>query len=492
MSNIVLVTMITMPGIPACMASCPEHIRVHGYIALIAQRKFKEALDLVRRDNPLPGVSGRVCTHPCEQACERRRIDEPLAIAYLKRFIADYERKNNPSMPQPAKRTRPENVAVVGSGPAGLTAAYHLVLKGYGVTVFESLPTLGGMLAAGIPPNRLPKDVVEYEVNRIKALGAEFKPGVAVGKDMSLEELSGQGYKAVFLAIGAWKGLKLRVPGEDEYAGFLDCITFLRNFNLGDKTRPGDKTCIIGGGNAAIDAARTALRLGCSDVNIVYRRSRKEMPANIMEIEAAEAEGVRIHYLASPVKILGKDGQVTGMKCIQNKLGDPDSSGRRSPVSIPDSEFVVDADTIIPAISQQPDISFLGEGHGLAISRWNSFEVDQSTLQTNKPSIFAGGDAVTGPATVIQAIAAGKKAADMIDRFLRGIELKVAEISPEQPVSLSQDEIAEVEKSARQNMPELPLEARRGNFDEVELGFDEEAAVAEAKRCLRCWTRTGK
>jgi NADPH-dependent glutamate synthase beta subunit-like oxidoreductase len=180
------------------------------------------------------------------------------------------------------------------------------------------------------------------------------------------------------------------------------------------------------------------------------------------------------------------------MECIQNKLGDPDSSGRRSPVPIPGSEFVVDADTIIPAISQQPDISFLGEGHGLAISRWNSFEVDQSTLQTNKPGIFAGGDAVTGPATVIQAIAAGKKAADMIDRFLRGVELKVAEISPEQPVSLSQDEIAEVEKSARQNMPELPLEARHGNFDEVELGFDEEAAVAEAKRCLRCWTRTGK
>jgi len=473
------------------MAACPEHVRAHGYIALIAQRKFKEALDLVRRDNPIPGISGRVCTHPCEEACERRRIDEPLAIAYLKRFIADYERKNNPHMPSPVKRTKQENVAIVGSGPAGLTAAYHLALRGYGVTVFESLPVLGGMLVAGIPPNRLPRDVVEYEINRIKALGVEMKTGVTIGEDLSFEDLSKQGYKAIFIAVGAWQGLKLRVPGEDEFEGFIDCITFLSKVNLGERKKPGDKVCIIGGGNAAIDASRTALRLGCSDVNIVYRRSRKEMPANHKEIEAAEAEGVKIHYLASPTKILGENGHVTGMECIQNRLGEPDASGRRSPVPIEGSEFIVDADTIIPAISQQPDLSFLPEGHGFSISRWNSFVVDPVTLQTNRLGIFAGGDDVTGPATVIEAIAAGKRGAEMIDRYLRGLELKAVEEKIE-PIRLTDEEIVKTERMARQKMPELPIETRKGNFDEVELGFDEEAAVAEAKRCLRCWTRVAK
>jgi NADPH-dependent glutamate synthase beta subunit-like oxidoreductase len=478
-----------MPGYPACMVACPEHVRVHGYIALIAQRKFREALQLVRRDNPIPGISGRVCTHPCEGACERKRIDEPLAIAYLKRFIADYERKNNPQMPARVNRSRAEGVAVIGSGPAGLTSAYHLVQKGYGVTVFESLPVLGGMLGAGIPPNRLPREVVEYEINRIKALGVEMKTGVTVGKDVSFEDLNNQGYKAIFLAIGAWKSLKLRVPGEDEFEGFIDCITFLRRVNLGDKSRPWEKVCIIGGGNAAIDASRTALRLGCSGVNIVYRRSRKEMPANLKEIEAAEEEGVKIHYLTSPVKILGKNSRVVGMECIRNRLGEPDSSGRRSPVPIPGSEFTVEADTIIPAISQQPDLSFLPEGHGFSISKWNSFVVDPITLQTNKIGIFAGGDAVTGPATVIEAIASGKRAADMIDRYLRGLELKIEEEKFEAPIRLTEDEIAKIEKTTRQKMPELSLEARRGNFDEVQLGFDEEGAVAEAERCLRCWTR---
>jgi len=447
-------------------------------------------LDLVRRDNPIPGISGRVCTHPCEEACERRRIDEGLAIAYLKRFIADYERKNNPHMPSPVKRSRAEKVAIVGSGPAGLTAAYHLVLRGYGVTVLESAPILGGMLVLGIPPNRLPRDVIEYEINRIKALGVEMKTGVTVGKDISFEELSQQGFKAIFIAVGAYKGLKLRVPGEDEYKGFMDCLTFLRNVNLGDRSRPGDRVCVIGGGNAAIDAARTALRLGCRDVNMVYRRSRKEMPANPKEIEEAEAEGVRIHYLASPVRILGENGQVVGMECIRNRLGEPDSSGRRSPVPIEGSEFTVEADTIIPAISQQPDLSFLPKDHGFNISKWNTFIIDPETLQTNKPGIFAGGDCVTGPATVIEAIAAGKKAAEIIDRYLRGLELKVVEEKVEPVIVLAGEEIAKSEKKTRERMPKLPLEERRLNFNEVELGYDEEAAVKEAKRCLRCWTRS--
>jgi len=475
-------------GIPACWATCPSHIRAHGYIGLIAQGKFKEALNLIRRENPLPGVTGRVCNHPCEEACQRRRVDEGIAIAYLKRFAADYERKTSPEMPSPAKRTRNEKVAIIGSGPAGLTAAYHLIIKGYGVTVFEALPVLGGMLTIGIPPYRLPRNVLRYEIDRIKALGVEMKTGVTVGKDVTFEELFSQGYGAVFLAVGAYKSMKLGVPGEDEYKGFLDCLTFLKSINMGDRKKPGDKVCIIGGGNAAVDSARTALRLGCENVTIVYRRSRQEMPANPAEVEEAETEGVKIHYLATPVRIIGKDDHITGMECIKMQLGEPDESGRRRPIPVKDSEFIVETDTVIPAISQQPDLSFLPEGHDFKITKWNTFEVEPKTLQTNKKGVFAGGDAVTGPATVVEAVATGKKAADIMDLYLRGLELKAAEEKFEPAVTLTADEILKAEKKPRQKMPKLPLKARIGNFDEVELGFDEKAAVEEANRCLKCWT----
>ncbi len=474
--------------IPACWATCPTRVRAHGYIALIAQRKFKEALALVRRENPLPGISGRVCHHPCEEACERRRVDEPLAIAYLKRFIADYELKTDPQLPSPGKQTKAERVAVVGSGPAGLTAAYHLLLKGYGVTIFEALPVVGGMLVTGIPPNRLPRRVIEYEVGRIQGLGVEIRTNVTVGRDVTFEDLTAQGYGAIFLAVGAYESLKLDIPGENEFEGFEDCLTFLQRVNLGDRRKPGEKICIIGGGNAAIDSARTALRLGCEAVTIVYRRSRREMPANPSEIEEAEAEGVTIHYLAAPLRILGQNGHVVGMECIRNMLGEPDASGRRRPMPVAGTEFTVDADAIIPAISQRPDLSFLPTDHGFAITRWNTFEVDPATLQTNKTGVFAGGDAVTGPATVIEAIAAGKKAADMIDRYLRGLELPGAQEESRPSVTLTDEEIQTIEKAPRQQMPKLPLERRRGNFEEVELGFSEDAAVAEANRCLRCWT----
>jgi NADH-quinone oxidoreductase subunit F len=391
-------------------------------------------------------------------------------------------------MPAPVVRTREELVAVVGSGPAGLTAAYHLISKGYGVTIFEALPVVGGMLVTGIPPNRLPRNVIQHEVGRIKALGVEMRTNITVGRDIAFDDLFKEGYGAIFLAVGAYNSLKLGIPGEDEFEGFLDCLTFLQRINLGDRSKPGEKVCIIGGGNAAIDSARTALRLGCETVTIVYRRSRREMPANPSEIEEAEAEGVKIHYLAAPIRILGKNGHVVGMECIRNKLGDPDASGRRRPMPVEGTEFTVDADAIIPAISQRTDLSFLPESHGFAITRWNTFEVNPKTLQTNKKGMFAGGDAVTGPATVIEAIAAGKKAAEMMDRYLRGLELMVGEEESRPIVKLTNEEIKAIEKKPRQRLPKLPLEKRVGNFDEVELGFNEEAAVAEAKRCLRCWT----
>lgn len=477
-------------GVPACWYTCPLSVRGHGYVALIAQKKFSAALNLVRRENPLPGVTGRVCHHPCESNCERRRVDEPIAIAHLKRFLADYELQHNPVLPNTLPRTHDENVAIVGSGPAGLTAAYHLVLKGFGVTIFEALSTPGGMLVRGIPPFRLPRDIIEYDINWIKALGVNLRTGITVGRDISFKELQEQGYSATFIAIGAYQGRKLRIPGEDDYKGFIDSLTFLERVNFGDHHKPGDNVCIIGGGNAAIDSARTALRLGCKNVTIVYRRSRQEMPANPAEIEEAEEEGVEIHYLASPIRILGSEDHVIGMECIRNQLGEPDASGRRRPLPIERTEFVVDADTIIPAISQSPDLTFLPDDHGFALTRWNTFEVNQNTLETNKPGIFAGGDAVTGPATVVEAMAAGKLAATMIERYLTGQQLEMDQTPQKTIATLTSQEVVDTEKAVRQLMPKRPLTSRLDNFNEVELGYTEEMAVTEARRCLRCWTLT--
>lgn len=477
-------------GVPACYAACPLHVRAHGYIALTAQRKFQNALKLIRRENPLPGVTGRVCHHPCENSCERRRVDEPLAIASLKRFLADYELHMNPAMPKPIPRIHDETVAIVGSGPAGLTAAYHLVLKGYGVTIFEAAPVPGGMLVRGIPPFRLPRSIIEYEINWIKALGVQLLTGVMIGNDLSFESLSDQGYDAIFIATGAHDGRKLRIPGENEFMGLIDSLSFLERVNLGDHHKPGDHVCVIGGGNAAIDSARTALRLGCKNVTIVYRRSRREMPAISSEVEEADEEGVEIHYLASPTQILGKEGYVTGMECIRNRLGEPDASGRRRPVPITGTEFVVDADTIIPAISQRPDLSFLPPNHGFNLTQWNTFAVNPLTLQTNKSGIFAGGDAVTGPATVIEAMAAGKKAATMIDHYLSDQPLSKTTIHAHRSQTISSftsHELDAIKKSKRQAMPKLSISSRQNTFDEVELGFTEDIAVTEAQRCLRCW-----
>ena len=474
--------------IPACMATCPVGVRAHGYIALIAQCRFREALEVVRRDNPLPGVSGRVCTHPCEESCERRNVDEPLAIAQLKRFIADYELKNNPKMPPPARRTREEKIAIIGSGPAGITAAYYLILKGYGVTVFESLPVLGGMLTSCIPPNRLPQEVVEYEINRIRALGVEMKTGITVGKNPSLENLK-KDYAVIFIAVGAYQSLKLDIPGEDDFEGVVDCVTFLRNVNLGQRNKPGERICIVGGGNAALDAARTAIRLGSREVRILYRRSRKEMPTSLKEIKAAQEEGVKILYLVSPNRIIGQNGKVTGVECVKNRLGKPDSSGRRRPVPVAGSEFTVAADCVIPAVSQQPDLSFLPDNNDFKISESNCFIVNPVTLETNKTGIFAGGDDVTGPYTVIGAMAHGRTAATKIDRYLRRLDMEDGNSISSSKITLTEAEINQVDRTTRSKMPTLPIHERKTSFNEVELGFDEEQAVSEAKRCLRCWTR---
>ncbi|MGD9032569.1 MAG: NADH-quinone oxidoreductase subunit NuoF, partial [Desulfobacteraceae bacterium] len=407
---------------PPCQSTCPMGQDVSTYTALIGQGKIEEAWDIIRKENPLPMVLGRVCPHPCESDCRRGEVDEPISICGLKRFAADSMRHKLKEI-DPASVFFPDDrVAVIGSGPAGLTVAHDLAQKGYPVTIFEQLPEPGGWLRAGIPEYRLPRDVLDDEIDAIKRLGVEIHLGVCVGKDLTFDELRSQGYKAFFMGVGAHKGLKLRVPGEDEFEGFVDATTFLKKVNLKEKKSPGRKICVIGGGNSAIDAARTSLRLGAEEVHIVYRRLREQMPANPAEIEAAIEEGIHLDFLTSPVRIIGEGGKVVGMECIRNELGEPDASGRRRPVAVEGSEFVIECDVILPAIGQEPDLSFLQEDHGFEISRWHSFVVDEKTLATNIPGFFAGGDAVTGPATVVKAIAAGHRAAVSIDCYLQGKE----------------------------------------------------------------------
>ena len=469
-----------------CTTTCPINNNAQGYIALIRQGKFKEALQLIREKNPLPSVCGRVCTRPCETECNRRDVDESIAIRALKRFVADYGLSIGEEI-MPVPRTKEEMVAIVGSGPAGLTAAYDLVKMGYGVTIFESLPVAGGMLAVGIPEYRLPKDILEREIEAIQKLGVEIKLNTHIGKGLTINALWSQGYKAIFMAVGAHRSLKLNIPGEN-LDGVYHGVSFLRDVNLGKRIKVGKKVAVIGGGNVAIDSARTALRLGAPEVFILYRRSRQEILATEEEIEGAENEGVDIHYLTAPIRILGNGGKVTAIECVRTELGEPDASGRRRPIPIEGSEFTIEADFVIPSIGQVPDPSFLPEGSKFQFGRDGTFEVDPVTLATNVPGVFAGGDAVSGPATVVEAMVAGRRVSNSIDRYLRGEDLRAGwegEFMTTTHAPLDVD-VLKVEKKPRQEVPTLPVEERVRNFKEIELGFTEDIALTEANRCLDC------
>lgn len=469
-----------------CQNACPVGIDVPSYVALIAHRRFKEALDLILEDNPFPAICGRVCTHACEFECRRGDVDKPIAIKYLKRFVSDME-LDRVNKVKPLPVTKKQKIAIIGSGPAGLTAAHDLKHLGYSVTIFESLSEVGGMMVSGIPEYRLPREVIKAEVDAILNLGVEIKTNTCVGKDISLEDLRKQ-YNAVFIAIGAHKGRKLGIYGEDRLDGIIDSVTFLRHVNLGHKTKPGSKVVVIGGGNSAIDAIRAALRLGASDVTIAYRRSRKEMPADYEEVEAAIEEGVKIHFQVAPTRIIGDGQRVTGLECIRTELGPPDSSGRRRPVPVEGSEFIIPCDVIIPAISQEPDVIELIGEEDLKLTDWNTFEVHPDTLETSLPSIFAGGDAVTGPATLIEAIAAGQRAAASIDKHFTFEKLTWNYKSTRPKRLVEQIELTdeEMESLKREKVPCQKVAKRIKTFEEVELGYTEELAVSEAKRCLRC------
>jgi NADH-quinone oxidoreductase subunit F len=471
---------------PPCQATCPTGQDASTYIALIGHGRIDKAWDIIRKENPLPMTLGRVCPHPCESTCTRGEVDKPISICALKRFAADAMRARLKEL-EPAPVYFPnDKVAVIGAGPAGLTAGFDLAHKGYPVTIFEQLPVPGGMLAAGIPEYRLPRDILNEEIDAIRRLGVEMQLGVRVGHDLRIEQLKEKGYKAFFLGIGAHKGLKLNMPGEDEFEGFQDATSFLRKINLGDKNPTGQKVAIIGGGNSAIDAARTVLRLRAKEVHILYRREREQMPANPLEIEAALDEGVKISFLISPVRILGENGRVKAIECIRNKLGEPDASGRRRPIPIEGSEFVVECDTVFPAIGQEPDLSFLNGDPQIEINRRNRLVVDKNTLTTNIPGFFAGGDVVTGPATVVQAIAAGHRAAVSIDCYLRGEDFK-GYWYPKPHLLVDRLELTEEdERLQRPSIKELPVKERIRHFQEVELCLDANTAICEARRCLRC------
>jgi len=466
---------------PPCVSRCPAHVNAQGYIALISKGKYKEALDLIKEKIPLPGVIGRICPHPCEAECTRGTLDEPLAICSLKRFTAD---RAGDELAQPEIRNSKEKVAIIGSGPGGLSAAYYLAIEGYQVTIFEALPVAGGMLYVGIPAYRLPKDILEKEIQGIRELGVEIKTNTPIGKELSLTDLSEQGYKAIFISIGAHRSLRLGIPGEDSI-GVIDGVTFLRELNLGKRARLEGHIAIIGGGDVAIDAARSALRLGAKKVSILYRRSRAEMPASDEEIEAALAEGVDIQYLVAPVEALCQDGKLVGIRCSRMELGAPDASGRRRPLPIEGSEFDITVDMLLPAIGQAPEISFI-EGSDIETTKRGTIAADPLTLATNREGIFAGGDALTGPGIAIEAIAAGSRAAVSIDRYLRGEDITEGRALDEEKPEAIAEPPGERQYKPRVKPRALSIRERRSSFREVELGLSEQMALQEAQRCLNC------
>ena len=478
-------------GTAPCKAVCPAHIPVQGYIKLASMGRYTEALELIKKENPFPAVCGRICNKACEQACTRGIVDASVAIDDIKKFIADKDLDAStrfvPKMLNQIGRPYTEKIAVIGAGPAGLSCAYYLAVKGYPVTVFEKEDKLGGMLTLGIPGFRLDKAVVNAEIDILRELGVEFKTGVEVGKDVSLPQLRAEGYKAFYLGIGASRGTKLGVPGE-ELAGVFTGIDFLRDVNLEKPVSIGKRVAVVGGGNVAIDVARTALRLGAEDVTIVYRRSRDEMPAAADEIAEAEEEGVRFMYLAAPVEVLGS-GKVSGMKVEVMELGEADAKGRRKPVGTGKFE-TLELDAVISAIGQKIDLGGISAGTGIQLSSKGAVMVDELSYQTGEPDVFAGGDVVTGPKFAIDAIAAGKEASISIHRYVHpgqtqhlGRDHRDYKPLDAKTVAVS---IGSFDTAPRQKAACGSAEEARRTFKDLRGDLTEEQIKKEVKRCLGC------
>jgi NADH-quinone oxidoreductase subunit F len=463
-----------------CQHTCPVGMDIPAYIALVRAGRIDDAYKVLKRTNPFPSVCGRVCGHTCQMKCRRGQLDEPVAIMHLKRFITDHAKR--PKI-EPCPITRKQRVAIIGAGPSGLTAALELKKRGYAVTVFEELSEAGGMLRWGIPAYRLPREELDREIHEILDTGVELRTNVRVGKDMTFETLN-KNFDMIYLAVGAQKSALLNIPGEDA-EGVLGAVEFLRDYNLGKEVKIGKHVAVIGGGNSAIDAARTAIRLGAKKVTLYYRRERRDMPAQEWEIRAAEEEGVRIMYLVAPVRIITQYGKVIKLELTQMRLDKFDRSGRRQPKPILGSEFTEKVETVISAISQMADLEFLPKESGIEINQ-ATVKVDKD-LRTTNDKVWAGGDVVTGPAMVIDAIQAGQQAAREIDETIRLANSEKPWVPPaEEMIAIPFEVDEEIKEQPQAAIPEVSPELRRKDFREVELGYTMEMALAEARRCMRC------
>jgi formate dehydrogenase beta subunit len=473
-----------------CQEACPVGTNCRGYLNLAAEGRFEEGYILSREPNPVAAMCSYVCSAPCERACRRGDIDRPLAIRAMKRFLVEWHEASGIPDVMPHIEARPERVAVVGAGPAGMSVARELAMKGYGVDVYDCLPYAGGTMLIGVPAFRLPREAIEMDVRLIERLGVRFHYDTTIGESITFEELQ-RDFDSIAITAGAMNAVPLDVPGAD-LEGVQYGVDFMKRANLGEELEVGTDVVVIGGGYTAMDCSRTSLRHGAANVSIVYRRTRSELVVDEEELGETEREGVRMEFLASPVEVLGEDGHVTAVRFIRNKLGEPDASGRRSPVPIPGSEFEIKADVVIPAVSQAADLTFLPVEGDFEVNR-GRVKVDPATYATNVRGVFACGDFVTGPTTLIEAAGHGKKAAYAIDRYLAGrTDVTVAaNVKITGSWAFEMPEFYDV--LPRQHIPMVPLESRMPSLDPavnfttpVELGYDATEAVAESTRCLMC------
>ncbi|MGD8251643.1 MAG: NAD(P)-binding protein [Desulfobacterales bacterium] len=471
-----------------CQMTCPAGIDVPTYVSLIGEGRDAEAIEVIRQDNPFPWVCGLVCTRPCEFMCVRGRIDTPVSIKFLKAFAAERALSSGAYRNPEKEPDKGRSVCIVGAGPAGLSAAYYLALKGYRVTVLEAQPSAGGMILLGIPRYRLPREVIDREVGMLRELGVAFRFNTRLGGDVTVEDLKAEGFDAFFIAVGAHHAFKLGIPGESDFPQVLEAVDFLREVALGRRESPGQRVVVIGGGNVAIDAARTSLRLGSRAVTLAYRRTRHEMPADEEEVEQAEEEGIHLQFLTIPEKVVGGNGRIEGLLCLRAELVAAGDSTRMRPVPVENSDFLLEADCIISAIGQKVDADCLAGIGGLDWTRRRTIQANMVSMETSVEGVFAAGDAVTGPATVIEAIGGGKRGADAIHRFLSGIPQPEMPPVPVRRQRIPFSELTATQKmtAKRPGMPLLNIDRRRTTFQQVELGYGEADVRQEAGRCLRC------